>query len=306
MNRALLTLLIAGTLSATGGAQRSDLIVETPPSLEPVARRIREMDPMPLARGLQAAGLPVPARARIVLVAADDPITRRIPEWIVGFASGTEDVVIFPGRIGSYPYGSIESVVRHELVHLAVNTRAGGRPLPRWFHEGVAVTVESGWGSRDQMRLLLAAFERPSMADLGRLFASNAYPDTAQAYLLSAALVDDVRRGHGSASPGAIAGAVASGQTFENAFLAVTGEQLEDVAARAWAGHRRLTRVIPIVTSPEAVWTAILGLSALAFVFRLRRRREQRRRWREEEEREENDAAARPPEADGTTPHEQP
>lgn len=304
MNRALLALLIVGALSAAASAQRSDLIVETPPSLEPVARRIREMDPMRLAMGLQAAGLPVPARARIVLVPADDPNIRRIPEWIVGFASGTEDVVILPSRIGSYPYGSIESVVRHEIVHLAVNTRAGGRPVPRWFHEGVAVTVESGWGSRDQMRLLLAAFERPSMADLGRLFASKAYPDTAQAYLLSAALVDDVRKRHGSASPGAIAGAVASGQTFEHAFLAVTGEQVEDVAARAWAGHRRLTRVIPIVTSPEALWTAILGLSALAFVFRIRRRRQQRRRW-EEEEREENDAPTRP-EADGTTPDEQP
>jgi len=304
VNRALLALLIVGALSAAAGAQRSDLIVEAPPSLEPVARRIREMDPMPLAMGLQAAGLPVPARARIVLVPADDPIIRRIPEWIVGFASGTEDVVIFPSRIGSYPYGSIESVVRHEIVHLAVNTRAGGRPLPRWFHEGVAVTVESGWGSRDQMWLLLAAFERPSMADLGRLFASKAYPDTAQAYLLSAALVDDVRRRHGSASPGGIAAGVASGQTFENAFLAVTGEQVEDVAARAWAGHRRLTRVIPIVTRPEAVWTAILGLSALAFVFRIRRRRQQHRRW-EEEEREENDAVARP-EADGTTPDDQP
>lgn len=276
--------LVVFLVATAAGAQPSDLTVDAPASLEPIARRIRDLDRAPLAKALDTAGLPTPKRTRIVLVAGDDPRIGRLPEWIVGFASGTEDVVILPSRIGSYPYGSIESVVRHEIVHLALNTRAGGQPLPRWFHEGVAVTVESGWGSRDQVRLLLAALERPSMADLSRLFASDVYPDTAQAYLLSAALVDEIQRRHGSASPGAIAGAVAEGQSFEAAFLTVTGERADDVAARAWAGHRRLTRWIPIATGPTAVWTLILAVAALAFVFRLRRRREQRRRWQEEEE----------------------
>jgi hypothetical protein len=284
VSRTSLALLLAVVLAGPAAAQRSDLTVDAPASLEPVARRIHEMDRAPLGKSLETAGLQTPPRVRIVLIAGDDPRTRRMPEWIVGFASGTENVVIFPGRIGSYPYDSIEGVVRHEIVHLALNARAGGRPLPRWFHEGVAVMVESGWGSRDEVRLLLAALERPSMADIGRLFASDAYPDTSQAYLLSAALVDDVRRRHGSASPGAIAGAVAAGQSFETAFVAVTGEGVEDVAARAWAGHRRLSRAIPIVTSPESVWTVILALAALAFVFRIRRRREQRRRWEDEED----------------------
>jgi hypothetical protein len=283
---ALLAVLAVLVAAPTARAQPSELTVDAPEALEPIARRIREMDPTPLANGLKTAGLPAPQRVRIVLVAGDDPRIRRLPQWIVGFASGTEDVVILPSRIGSYPYGSIESVVRHEIVHLALNTRAGGQPLPRWFHEGVAVTVESGWGSRDQVRLLLAALERPSMADLGRLFASDVYPDTAQAYLLSAALVDDVRGRHGSTSPGAIAGAVAAGQPFETAFMAVTGERADDVAARAWAGHRRLTRWIPVATSTTAIWTLILGVAALAFVFRLRRRRAQRRRWDKEEEEE--------------------
>jgi hypothetical protein len=286
LRRALPAVFLVVVAAAAARAQVPDLSVETPASLEPIARRIREMDPAPLAKALETAGLQAPRRVHLVLVAGDDPRIRRLPEWIVGFASGTEDVVILPSRIGSYPYDSVESVVRHEIVHLALNTRAGGQLLPRWFHEGVAVTVVSGWDSRDQVRLLLAALERPSMADLSRLFASDVHPDTAQAYLLSAALVDDVRRRHGSATPGAIAAAVAAGQPFEAAFLTVTGERVEDVAARAWAGHRRLTRWIPIVTSPSSVWTFILAVAALAFVLRLRRRRAQHRRWQEEEDKE--------------------
>jgi hypothetical protein len=176
VRRALLALFIVGAAATAASAQRSDLTIDAPSALEPIARRIREMDPMPLEKALESAGLPAPPRVRIVLIAGDDPRIHRLPEWIVGFASGTEDVVILPSRVGSYPYGSIESVVRHEIVHLALNTRAGGELLPRWFHEGVAVTVESGWGSRDQVRLLLAALERPSMADLSRLFASDMYP----------------------------------------------------------------------------------------------------------------------------------
>jgi hypothetical protein len=181
-------------------------------------------------------------------------------------------------------------------VHLALNTRARGGPLPRWFHEGVAVTVERGWGARDEIRLLLAALDRPSLADLRRLFASDTHPDTSQAYLLAAALVDDVRERHGSESPGAIAAAVASGLPFETAFFTVTGERTEAVATRAWAGHLRLTRLLPIVTGPSAVWSLILAVAMLAFVFTIRRRRAQRRRWDEEPENQpDDDDGERPP-----------
>ena len=69
-----------------------------------------------------------------------------MPDWIAGLAFGDRD--IFPVRVLSYPYDSIESVVRHEVVHLALNARAGRGELPRWFHEGVATSVDAG-GSDD-------------------------------------------------------------------------------------------------------------------------------------------------------------
>ena len=125
------------------------------------------------------------------------------PGWIVGRAFDSSDVVIFPARVGSYPYGSLESVVWHEVVHLALSAQAGDRPLPRWFHEGVAMSVEKGWGVTSQVRLLLATGGHPGLADLGRLFDSEAQLETASAYLLAAALVSDMRRRHGAAAPGA-------------------------------------------------------------------------------------------------------
>ena len=289
-------LLLHITLVATpAGAQPPPLDIDAPPRLSSTAERLRTTDYGRLTRALDAAGLGMPARLSVTLVSDDDARVARLPRWIVGLASGTEYILIFPDRIGPYPYDSLEAVMRHEVVHLALNTRAAGQPLPRWFHEGVAVTLESGWGAGDELRLLLAALDPPSMADIARLFSSDAYPDTTQAYLLSAALVDEIRRRHGIDVIGRIAERVASGLAFDAAFAAATGESIEIAADRAWRGHRRLSRWVPVITSPSAAWTVILALAGLAFVARLRRRRELRRRWDEEEEQEDAPADADAP-----------
>ena len=287
---AAVLLIVASTLPL--GAQDVLLDVHAPARLSAAAGRLRASDYSALRRTLEAAGLRFPERISATLVATDDERVARIPPWVVGLASGTEHVMIFPERIGPYPYDSLESVMRHEIVHLALNDRAGGRPLPRWFHEGVAVTLESGWSTRDDLRLLLAALDPPSMADIARLFASDAYPDTTQAYLLSAALVDDIRNHHGSGAIGGIAQQFAAGLSFEAAFAAATGESVDTAADRAWRGHRRLSRWVPVLTSPSAAWTLIMALAAVAFVVRLRRVRELRRRWEEEEEADEEEKDA--------------
>ena len=55
-------------------------------------------------------------------------------------------IVVFPARAGAYPYDSLESVVWHEVVHLALSAPAGNQS-PRWFHEGVAMSVDKGYRS---------------------------------------------------------------------------------------------------------------------------------------------------------------
>jgi len=276
--RAAVLLSIAST-----SIQQTEVTVHAPPTLEAIAQRVRRIDFAPLERSLATAGLPMPARISVTLIPRDDPRATATPPWIVGLAAGTSHVVIFPDRVGPYPHDSLETVVRHEIVHLALNTRAAGRPLPRWFHEGTAVTLESDWSTRDEMRLLLAALDPPSIADIGRLFASDAPPDTAQAYLLAAALSDEIRRRHGSQVPGTIAGHVAAGLPFAAAFEAATGESVDDAAARAWRGYRQLSRWVPVITSPFAVWSLILAMATVAFVVRVRRRRARRLRWDAEE-----------------------
>ncbi|HUE85124.1 MAG TPA: hypothetical protein VMO26_03530 [Vicinamibacterales bacterium] len=258
------------------------LRVDAPPALAGVAARVEAIDPASLARPLASAGLQLPPHLHVILVADGHEVANRTPSWIAGQAFGTDTMVIYPQRIGSYPYDSLESVVLHEAVHLALTLRAGQGSLPRWFHEGVAVSVESGWGVGSQVRLLWAAAHDPRMDDVALLFESGAVPETTTAYLLSAALVEDIRRRHGLTVPGTIAARVAGGESFERAFAIETGETVNQAAAQAWRVYRGV-RWLPIVTSPSGVWGVILGLAAVAFVVRLRRRWQRRREWDEDD-----------------------
>jgi hypothetical protein len=261
--------------------------VDAPASLAAAAARVERTSLPQLREALTRAGLDVPADIRVTLLPEADPRVRAIPDWVVGFAAGERDVVIMPGRVLSYPYDSLESVVRHEVTHLALTARAGGHPLPRWFHEGVAVSVDAGWDTAARVRLLLALIGGPRIQQLTRLFESPSESDTRQAYLLAAVLVDDLRRRHGPGVPGAIAARVSTGVSFDEAFLLETSETPDRAAERAWAAYRRWTAWVPAVTSPSAAWTAILILACAAFIAQRRRRARRRRAWDEEEARRE-------------------
>ena len=276
-------LLLASAPGFASQRGEVDLTVETPASLAQAADSVRRVDWHQLAGALARAGLNVPPRIHVTLIPERDPRARVIPVWIVGLASGSRDIAIFPERVGSYPYDSLESVVWHEVVHLALAAQAGDRPLPRWFHEGVAMSVEKGWGVTGQVHLLLAARGSPGLSDIGRLFDSETQPETASAYLLAAALVSDLRQRHGTAAPGAIVDRVARGALFGDAFALETGETPDEAAAHAWQVYRRWTRWMPVVTSASSLWVGIMALSLVAFLVTLRKRWRRRREWDQEE-----------------------
>jgi hypothetical protein len=280
----LLALLLASALCIDVTAAAAQITVDAPSSLASAAQRVREVNLSGIAGALARAGLDLPSRIHVTLIPEDDPRARVTPTWTVGLASGRERIAIFPDRVGSYPYGSLESVVRHEIAHLSLATRAGGRHLPRWFHEGVAVSVETGWGVGGQLRLWVATLRNPAIGDLGRLFASDAQPDAAEAYLLATALVEDLRARHRADVPGAIAARVALGLPFDAAFRIETGDTPDQAAARAWARYARSWTWVPLVTSASAVWAGVMVLAFVVYGVRRRHRMRQRQRWDEEEE----------------------
>jgi len=270
-----LLMLVAAAVGAT------ELTVSPSDSVQ--ASRIRAVNLDRLNADLERVGLELPPRIAVTLIADGDPGARQVPDWIAGLALEPSDIVIFPDRVLAFPYDSLESVLRHEVTHLALSAHADGGTLPRWFHEGVAMSVDRQWGVTGQLRLLVEMIGDPGTADLSRLFASRSPEGSAQAYGLSAALIADVQRRAGANAPGAIAARVAAGVPFAQAFQRETGVSPDDAARRAWASYRRWTTWVSIVTGQSAVWGLMLALALAAFVVRARKRARRRRLWDEEE-----------------------
>ena len=252
-----------------------------PSSPKAAASKIRAIDLTRLAADFGRIGLELPARLEVVLIPEHDERSRGVPSWIVGLAPAPELIVIFHERVLPYPYDSIESVFRHEVAHLALSARAGGQPLPRWLHEGVAMSVDRGWDTAGRLRLLIEMTGSPATADVTRLFASGAQPDTARAYGLSAALVADLQRRHGADVSARIASRVASGLPFSRAFELITSETPDEAAERAWRGYRRWIMWVSALTSETAIWGVITTLAIAAAVVAARRRARRRRQWDE-------------------------
>ena len=205
--------------------------------------------------------------------------------WTAGFANSDAGlIVLFPSRSPTYPHDTLEDVMRHEVAHVLIGRAAGGRPVPRWFHEGLAVAVERPWGFEDRSRLAweLVMGPRLTLREIDALFDGGESAQS-RAYSLSAAVVRDIIREYGSAAPAGILRLVQADVGFDEAVARVAGRPLGAVEDGFWDRQRVWTVWVPIFTSGNVLWLVVIGFAALAVWRRRRRVAAIRRRWAEEE-----------------------
>jgi len=286
---------------ATPPAAPPTVWIDAPADLAPAAARLREWQPDRLAGfqrliGLPAAGAPI----RVVLVTEDSIPASVVPPWIAGYAQRDGLVVLFPARVPAYPNSSLDELLGHEVAHVLIQRAAGGRPLPRWFNEGLAMLAEEAWdwGDRSRAVVALARGGDLPLAALDRWFAGSRWQSSA-AYALSAAFVRDVVRRHGRAVPAAILARLAAGEPFEPAFAAAAGVTVAQAESDFRGRLAFWSRWLPFLTTPTALWIAVTLLALLAIWRRRERDRERAELWAEEERR--TDAADGPP--DGGLPN---
>jgi hypothetical protein len=282
----LLLLLLLTALPAA--AQVPELIVEAPPALQGTAARIRGLDPQHLedaARlaGLFRAGPPV----RVILAPEGSPLAKQVPPWVSGFADpATGVVVLLPARAPSFPDSSLEDLLRHEVAHVLIGRAAGGRPLPRWFQEGLAMIAGQTWGLEERSRLTLAllADRRISLTELDSRFAGDERT-VQRAYTVAGAFVRDLVQSRGPRVPGEILAGVAEGLSFEEAFQRAAGMSLAEAETSFWDRQTFWYRWVPLLTSSVFLWILITLLALWAIRHRRARDAAQHRIWDEEEAR---------------------
>ena len=281
--------LVGADAPAVGQTAPPTLRIDAPASLEAVAERV---DRFPLSRlttamtlaGLTRAGPPID----VLLIAESSDLARGTPPWISGFADAGRNLgVLFPDRARSYPSDSLETLLHHEVAHILFSRAAQGRPVPRWFNEGLALAAERPVGLGDQSRLAwtLVRYGGVSLAALERLFGTGRAANQ-RAYAVASALVRNLLRAHGETSAGRVLSLVGQGRPFDEAFETATGEPLRVAVDRFWSRHRQWGRWIPFFAGPAFLWMVITLLALYAIRAHRRRRTEQRRLWEAEEQAE--------------------
>jgi hypothetical protein len=283
------TAILVAALHAAGtmaGARPPRLEFESPRELAGDVGELRWLPPERWEPALALVGLDDPgAPIHVVLLPEDHPVARRTPRWVSGFAVAEQDaVVLFPGRVVSYPDDSLSALLTHEVAHVLLARAAHGRPLPRWFQEGVAMLASRERQLADRQHLLVGGIQGvpPSTAALDRAFDGSGYGvDTA--YAIAGALVEELVAQHGRGAIARIAAETAAGRPFPAAFAAASGTSLDAFEASFWRRFRWRYRWLPFLTSAATLWLAITALALVAIARRRQKDAAIRRRWDEEE-----------------------
>lgn len=283
MRRFSLFLLLL--VQATQSIDSPELRIEATVELAPIKTRLESFDRKRLSDVVRLVGLSSPGPfIRVELATESSERARDVPPWIAGFALGaTNTVVVFPARSPSYPHNTLDDVLRHEVAHVLIHRASAGRPIPRWFNEGLALAAERGWRFGDQTKLLyqLVSGPRQSLYELDRLF-QGSQTDQTRAYLLSGALVRELLYRHGETAGGKILERVGGGASFESAYMDATGQSAADAQSEFWNRQRVWTTWMPILFSQETLWMAVTVLAILAIRKRRQKNAEIKKRWEEE------------------------
>jgi len=301
MSRRRRSILLVSALIVTCGAATStgaqspatiELVVEAPSELASIASQVRDFDTdrlfsVMMLTGTQDPGPPI----RTVLMPERSATARDTPAWVAGFADSENDLlVLFPDRIGSYPYGTLESVVYHEVAHVLISRAASGGRVPRWFNEGLASAAERSWDLEDRSRFTweLLVGRALTATQLEALFGQGRQ-EVARGYVVSEALVRDILQRHGPSTAAHLLRRIGDGASFEAALYATTGLTVSEHVAMLWERHAVWKRWVAFAGHPFALWSFATCLALIAIWRHRRRRFERRHRW-EMEERAEDQA----------------
>ncbi len=277
-----------------------ELSIDAPAELAPARARLAAVDPAGLAdlltlAGLAESGPPIP----VVLATETSEWARSVSAWTAGLALGGDRIVLFPARSPVYPHDTLEDVFRHEVMHVLVARATGGRPVPRWFNEGLAMYAERPWALEDRTRVAYALALGPTLTldEIDDLFAGDRGAQS-RAYALAGGFVRLIVADHGRGVAARLFARIATGVPFDEAYVQITGRTLREVEARFWEERRIWTTWVPLVTSTAMLWLIVTLLAMYAARQRRLRRAAVHRQWAADEAVHETDPA---PERDDRT-----
>lgn len=168
----------------------------------------------------------------------------------------------------------LAEVLKHELVHVAIDEALEGHRVPRWFNEGVAIYA-SGENAGARVRALADASMTGSLipiAQLDRNFGEDGEVSTA--YAQSADFVRFLLRAEDQERFRSLIARVRGGATFERALEDAYATRLNKLEYQWREQVGRHYAYYPAILASSLVWVLVIGALGLAY-YRKRRRSDQ-------------------------------
>ena len=184
------------------------------------------------------------------------------PDWAGGLALPLLSLVVVRSDLpGEEEFDRVDSILTHELVHIALarSVQASGHPIPRWFEEGIAQWMAGRARPLDVPDLRPAA-TFGWLLDLSEMNAAFAHGEgaAARAYAQAESFVRFVARRGGSLTMRKIVELLTAGVELDAAVGVVTGANLHDT----WVAWR-------IDLASDRTWMIDLALQGVVALFLL-------------------------------------
>jgi hypothetical protein len=178
----------------------------------------------------------------------------------------------------------LEEVFKHELVHVALEDAVGGRHVPVWFNEGLAIQL-SGENPYDRHATMWNATLSGTLipiADLDRAFPMDPH-EVNVAYAESADFMRFLSRRADRARFAAMIDRVREGEPFDRAVALAYGSDLRKLEFQWRSEAERRYSLWPVLAGGGLVWIGVMAALVAAYVKRRRRTRAILARWEREE-----------------------
>ncbi|HEY8375831.1 MAG TPA: hypothetical protein VIK91_05040 [Nannocystis sp.] len=202
-----------------------------------------------------------------------------MPRWAAGVAHPPSGEIAIAAHGPDGALTDLDELLRHEMAHVALYRAAGGKPLPRWFHEGVAESFGAGVDLMRTQTLAGAIFGGgvPRLAELEHNFRSTDPITVTIAYAAARDFVNFLRfRDDDGSDLRQALTHVRQGKSFEDAFQRGFGLGLAELDSEWRGGLTGRFMWFPIVSSEGLPMTLAIPLVVIAAI---RRRRLLREAW---------------------------
>lgn len=209
-------------------------------------------------------------------------VGRNFPKWSEGLAVPSSQIIVIKTTNDS---SDPRKTVIHELTHILLNGAVNGKPIPRWFNEGLAIfySDEKEFASSSLVSKALITNSIIPLADIDEVLtfhtskAQLAYQESylAVIFLIEKFGIEGIKK---------IVQALASAENPDQAFLKTIGMDLLDFDL-AWYKHiKQKFRWHFLIEFETYLWLLILMLFILGFILMRRRNKKIIESWNDDEE----------------------